>query len=242
MQGVRKECSAQPTLPKVSEKNFSSAPISPQHLSSEAVPGTTAYVTLGSSLLIILLEEYLKAWQLFAFPRLSSKEHSAVLSANSWDSEKQGNGRRKQHYCSSWGYWGTHPLLLPAVLRRGACLKGWAKRRGKERKESSPLNSSDFFFFFSLNLILYLRLWTEAQCCYFHRLSAACLLLLIVSFSLSYLFTAYSLRSVKIFKSLETQPRSPEPCFRAAAVGGFQVSADFYHGGGNQSWSLLSSF
>jgi len=138
------------------------------------------------------------------------------------------------------GSWGSHPLLLLCSAEERCLSEGLGKKERK-RKESSPLNSSDFCFF-SFNLILYLRLWTEAQCCYFHRLSAACLLLLIVSFSLSYLFTAYSLRSVKIFRSLESQPRSPEPCFRVAAVGGFQVSADFHHGGGNQSWSVLSSF
>lgn len=147
------------------------------------------------------------------------------------------------------GSWGSHPLLLLCSAEERCLSEGLGKKERK-RNESSPLNSSDFFlfsllvffFFFPFNLILYLRLWTEAQCCYFHRLSAACLLLLIVSFSLSYLFTAYSLRSVKIFRSLESQPRSPEPCFRVAAVGGFQVSADFHHGGGNQSWSVLSSF
>lgn len=202
-----------------------------------------------------MLEGHLKAHQLCSILWLSSKECLAVLSVNHWDSKKhrngknKGNGRRKERSCRSWGLLGLFiPSCCSAVLRSGACLKGWAKRRGKEMKVLPWIYLTSFyflcwvFFFFPFNLILYLRLWTEAQCCYFHRLSAACLLLLIVSFSLSYLFTAYSLRSVKIFRSLESQPRSPEPCFRVAAVGGFQVSADFHHGGGNQSWSVLSSF
>lgn len=140
------------------------------------------------------------------------------------------------------GLLGHSPPLVTCSAEERCLSEGLGKKERRRKEGKFSLKFIQFLFFFSLNLILYLRLWTEAQCCYFHRLSAACLLLLIVSFSLSYLFTAYSLRSVKIFKSLETQPRSPEPCFRAAAVGGFQVSADFYHGGGNQSWSLLSSF
>jgi len=202
-----------------------------------------------------MLEGHLKAHQLCSLPWLSSKECLAVLSVNHWDSEKhwngknKGNGRRKERSCRSWGLLGLSSP--PVALQCWGAVPVWrAGQKGEEKKWKFSLEFIwllfiffvGFFFFFPFNLILYLRLWTEAQCCYFLRLSAACLLLLIVSFSLSYLFTAYSLRSVKIFRSLESQPRSPEPCFRVAAVGGFQVSADFHHGGGNQSWSVLSSF